>query len=76
MNTIKLTASAYGHTSKGVPTSIMAVTAKAMERTPLKASTKMEKKLQSRRDYVKSRIEEIEGLSCVTPKGALCFPDN
>lgn len=75
MSTIKSTASAYGHASKGVPTPIMAATAMAMERAPLIASTNMVKELQLRRDYIMSRIKDIESLSCVKPKGALyAFP--
>ena len=46
-----------------------------LEHSPLKASINFVKELQERRDYIIKRIKEIEGISCVTPKGTLyAFP--
>lgn len=75
MSTVKSATTAYGHATRGVATPIMAAATKAFENSPLQASIDLLKELQKRRDYIMRRIEEIEGISCVKPAGALyAFP--
>lgn len=73
--TIKLAASAYGHSTRGVPTPMLAAATMMYNDSPLKSSIELVKELQTRRDYVMKRIDEIDEISCVKPEAALyAFP--
>ena len=75
MSAVKSASTAYGMSDRGIPTPILAATALAIEDSPLKESLEMVDELQKRRDYVMKRIDEIEGMSCVTPEATLyAFP--
>ena len=75
MSAVKSASTAYGMSDRGIPTPILAATTLAIEDSPLKESLEMVDELQKRRDYVMKRIDEIEGMSCVTPEATLyAFP--
>jgi len=75
MRTIKNATNAYGLATRSVPTPILAASTHAFEKAPLPESTELVLELQKRRDYILDRIDEIEGLSCQKPAGALyAFP--
>jgi len=64
----------YGHGLTAMPTPILYAATKAFKGS-IDAGIEMIKKLQVRRDQTMKRIQEIEGLTCVKPKGTLyCFP--
>jgi alanine-synthesizing transaminase len=71
---IKRVSELYGHGVTTIPTPILYAATKAFEGS-IEPGLEMIKKLQNRRDYVMKRIKEIEGLSCIKPKGSLyAFP--
>lgn len=71
---IKRVSGLYGHGMTAIPTPILYAATKAFTGS-IEAGLEMTKKLQVRRDYVMKRIEEIEGMKCVKPKGSLyAFP--
>lgn len=73
-NIIKRTASLYGHGISAIPTPILFAATKAFQGSP-DAGIEMMKILQVSKDHIMKRIQEIEGVSCVEPKGTLyCFP--
>jgi aspartate/methionine/tyrosine aminotransferase len=64
----------YGHSATSMPTPILAAATTAFKDS-LERSWSFTKTLQSRRDFTFKRLMEIEGLSCVKPRGALyAFP--
>jgi len=72
---MKYAATAYGHATRGVATPILAAATMMFKDAPFESSRKFVIELQKRRDYIMRRIDEIEGLSCVRPNGALyAFP--
>jgi len=70
----KRVAGLYGHGITAMPTPILYAATKAFQGS-IDAGLEMMKKLQKRRDHVMKRIDEIEGVTCVNPKGTLyAFP--
>jgi aspartate/methionine/tyrosine aminotransferase len=70
----KRVAGLYGHGTTVMPTPILYAATKAFEGS-IDAGMEMTKKLQVHRDNIMKRIQEIEGVTCVKPKGTLyCFP--
>jgi len=64
----------YGHGLTAMSTPILYAATKAFQGS-IEAGVDMIKKLEARRDQTMKRIQEIEGLTCVKPKGSLyCFP--
>jgi len=64
----------YGHGLTAMPTPILYAATKAFQGS-IEAGIEMTKKLQNRRDNTMKRIDEIDGVTCVRPKGALyAFP--
>jgi len=71
----KRVAGLYGHGITAMSTPILYAATKAFQGS-IDAGTEMTRKLQKRRDYVLRRISEIEGVTCVKPKGTLyAFPN-
>lgn len=71
---IKRVAGLYGHGITSMSTPILYAATKAFQGS-IDAGIEMTKTLQNRRDNTMRRIEEIEGVTCVKPKGALyAFP--
>jgi len=71
---IKRVAGLYGHGITTMPTSILFAATKAFQGS-IDAGIEMTKKLQVNRDITMKHIQEIEGVTCVKPKGTLyCFP--
>jgi aspartate/methionine/tyrosine aminotransferase len=67
----------YGHPNKSIPSPILYSAVKAYQdyKGAFKAGKEMVKETQRHRDYVVKRLNEIEGIECQTPKGALyAFP--
>jgi len=70
----KRVAGLYGHGLTAMPTPILYAATKAFQGS-IEAGIEMTKKLQNRRDNTMKRIDEIDGVTCVKPKGALyAFP--
>ena len=70
----KRVAGLYGHGITAMPTPILLAATKAFQGS-IDAGIEMTKKLKVRRDHTMKRIQEIEGIACVKPKGTLyCFP--
>jgi len=70
----KRVAGLYGHGMTAMPTPILYAATKAFQGS-IEAGLQMMKELQVRRDHVMKRVQEIEGVTCVKPKGTLyCFP--
>jgi len=70
----KRVASLYGHGITTMPTPILYAAMKAFQGS-VEAGLDMTKELQLRRDNIMKRVKEIEGVTCVKPKGSLyCFP--
>lgn len=70
----KKVANLYGHTTSALPTPILVAATRAY-RASDDAGKEMVKCLQVCRDFTWKRLNEIEGISCVKPKGALyAFP--
>ena len=64
----------YGHGITSISTPILYAATKAFQGS-IDAGIEMTKKLQNRRDDTMRRIDEIDGVTCVKPKGALyTFP--
>lgn len=61
--------SMYGHQAYGMPLPIRYAAIKAFE-GPIESSKKMVEELEIRRNYSLKRINEIDGLNCVKPKGS------
>ena len=71
---IKKVAGLYGHGITSISTPILYAATKAFQGS-IDAGIEMTKKLQNRRDDTMRRIDEIDGVTCVKPKGALyAFP--
>jgi aspartate/methionine/tyrosine aminotransferase len=71
---IKRVATMYGHGTTTIPTPILYAANKTYQNS-IEAGLKMMKELQKRRDIVMKRMDGIDGVSCVEPKGALyAFP--
>ena len=70
----KRVAGLYGHGMTAMPTPILYAATRAFQDS-IDAGIEMTKKLKIRRDYIMKRIQEIDGITCVRPKGSLyCFP--
>jgi len=70
----KRVAGLYGHGITAMPTPILYAATKAFQGS-IDPGIEMNKKLQDHRDNVMRRIDEINGVTCVNPKGTLyAFP--
>jgi len=70
----KRVAGLYGHGITAMPTPILFAATKAFQGS-IDAGIEMTKRLEVRRDHTMKRIKEIDGVSCIKPRGTLyCFP--
>ncbi|NIN52485.1 MAG: aminotransferase class I/II-fold pyridoxal phosphate-dependent enzyme [Nitrososphaeria archaeon] len=73
-DTMRRVATAYGHMTSCIPTPILAAAARIYKGS-IETGREMVEELQVRRDFTFKRLNEIEGMSCTKPQGALyAFP--
>lgn len=69
--TIKKVAHVYGFSTDGMATPILVAATRVYENEhAYRPGRKMTKRLQVRRDFTWKRLNEIQGISCVKPRGA------
>ncbi len=74
LKVVKRVSMLYGHGVTAMPTPILYAATRAFQDS-IDAGIEMTKRLNIRRDYIMKRIKEIDGITCVKPKGSLyCFP--